>query len=385
MGNTVRMNASRQTVLLHSPELEQFHYPEHIPFKTQRATLMRRTVYSMGLLAGPEAREVAPRMATREELELYHAPKYLDAIRRAEQGDLPPESFLMGLGTPDCPVFTGMYDYAALACGGTMTGARLILSGEADIAFNPSGGFHHAHRDRAGGFCYLNDVVLGALLLTTAGRRVLFLDLDVHHCDGVQAAFWTRRDVMTVSLHESGKMLFPGTGEVDEIGECNGRGYSVNVPLPVGTYDGAYLKAYHEVVVPLIKAYNPDVLMLELGMDTLAGDPLAHLHLTNNSIADIVASLRTFGMPILAVGGGGYNVEATVRSWALMWSALCGEQDDDASMGMGGVMLENTDWFGGLRDRALISDAGMRGTVDAEVAATLERVRKLVFPIHGLA
>jgi acetoin utilization protein AcuC len=378
------MNVSRQAVLLHSPEIEQFQYPDFIPLKTQRAKLLRRAVYSMGLLCGPDAREVAPRKATREELELYHAPHYLDAIQRAERGDVPAGSLRMGLGSPDCPVFAGMYDYSALACGATLAGARLIIGGEADVAFNPSGGYHHAHRDRAGGFCYMNDVVLGALVLSAAGRRVLFLDLDVHHCDGVQAAFWTRRDVMTISLHESGKTLFPGTGNEDEIGECDGRGCSVNVPLPVGTYDAAYMKAYRDVALPLIEAYAPDVLMLELGMDTLAGDPLAHLQLTNSVIADIVASLRDLNKPILAVGGGGYNVDATVRGWALMWSVLCGEQDCDASTGMGDLMLENTGWVGGLRDGAPVSEAGKRESVDADLDATIRRVRKLVFPLHGL-
>jgi len=299
-------------------------------------------------------------------------------------GELPPEAFAMGFGTPDCPVFRGMYDYAACAVGASMTGARLILSGEATIAFNPSGGYHHAHAARAAGFCYLNDLVLAALTLTAAGRRVLFLDLDVHHCDGVQAAFYERPDVMTISLHENGHTLFPGTGFEFEIGAGEGTGYTVNIPLPVGTYDDAYFRAFHEVAWPLIRAYAPDVIITELGMDGLAGDPLAHLHLTNNVYADIVERLLSLGKPILATGGGGYNVENTVRGWTLLWSVLCGEQSHDWSMGMGGVMLENTDWFGGLRDRMLLSDAGRRDEVDREISATVARLKAAVFPLHGL-
>jgi acetoin utilization protein AcuC len=375
---------SRKTIFLHSAELEQFQYPPECPFNTRRAAMTRRKIASLGLLDGPDRGEVPPVPATRAELERFHEPAYLDALRKAGEGDLDPTGFARGLGTPDCPVFRGMYEYAALAAGATITGARAILSGEAHAAFNPSGGYHHAAPDRCAGFCYVNDIVLGAMVLADAGRKVLFLDLDVHHCDGVQNAFYARRDVMTVSLHESGKSLFPGTGFEDEIGAGEGRGYAVNVPLPVGTYDGAYLRAFREVVLPLIHAYGPDAIILELGMDTLAGDPLAHLHLTNNVHAEIVPLLTAFGKPILMTGGGGYHVENTVRGWTLAWSLLCGDASTDMSIGLGGVMLENTDWSGGLRDRVLLSDAGLRGDVDREIRTVVERIRATVFPIHGL-
>jgi len=290
----------------------------------------------------------------------------------------------MGLGTDDCPVFLGMNDYATLAAGASLTGAELLLSGEADIAFNAAGGYHHAHAARASGFCYLNDVVLAALRLTSAGKRVLFLDVDAHHGDGVQDAFYDRNDVLTVSLHESGKTLFPGTGFEDEIGVGQGEGFCVNIPLPVGTFDAAYLWAFREAAWPLIRAYAADVVILELGMDGLAGDPLAHLHLTNNVFADIVGMVRGLNKPLLVTGGGGYHVDNTVRGWALAWSELCGEQEHDLSIGMGGVMLETTEWSGGLRDRILLTDAGIHATVEAELRATVDKVRSRLFPLHGL-
>jgi len=252
------------------------------------------------------------------------------------------------------------------------------------VAFNPSGGYHHAMAGRAGGFCYINDVVLAVLTLTDAGKRVLFLDVDVHHCDGVQSAFYARKDIMTISMHENGKTLFPGTGYEDEIGEGDARGYTVNIPLPVGTYDEAYERAFREVALPLIKAYDPDAIIMELGMDALAGDPLAHLNLTNNTYAEIISTVVDLGKPLLATGGGGYHIENTVRGWALAWSVFCGEESDDMVLGMGGVMLENTDWSAGLRDRVLLSDAGQRELVDREIAAMTERVKSAVFPIHGL-
>jgi len=374
-----------KSVFIYSPDLEKYNYPSECPFNTKRAGLARKTVLSMGLLSGPDRCEKLPVNLVREEMERFHSSAYLDALQKAGRGELDAEGFVMGLGTPDCPVFRGMFDYISLACGASVTGARMILSGEAGMAFNPSGGYHHAGPGFAAGFCYVNDVVLSAMVLADAGKKVLFLDMDVHHCDGVQRAFYKRSDVMTVSLHESGRTLFPGTGFENEIGEGEGRGYSINIPLPVGTYDAAYLKAFSQVALPVIKKFDPDVIIMELGMDALAGDPLAHLNLTNNVYAEVVSLVMEIGKPILATGGGGYNVDNTARGWALAWSVLCGDQDDDLSVGMGGIMLANTEWAGGLRDRVLLSDAGRRGVVDSEIETTIDLVRRTVFPIHGLA
>jgi acetoin utilization protein AcuC len=373
-----------KTVFLYASELEQYNYPAECPFNTRRAGLARKTILSMGLLSGPDRCEKPPVRLSRGEMEMFHSPAYLDALEKASKGELEAEGFAMGLGTPDCPVFPDMFDYISLACGASVIGARMLLSGEAAMAFNPSGGYHHAGPGYAAGFCYVNDVVLAVMTFAEAGKKVLFLDVDVHHCDGVQAAFYSRRDVMTVSLHESGRTLFPGTGFENEIGEGEGRGYSVNIPLPVGTYDGAYLRAFTEAALPVMRKFNPDVVIMELGMDALAGDPLAHLNLTNNVYAEIIGMVMGMGKPILATGGGGYNVDNTARGWSLAWSVLCGDQNEDLSIGMGGIMLANTDWAGGLRDRVLLSDAGRRGVVDVEIDATINLVRKAVFPIHGL-
>ena len=374
-------------LFIHSEDLDSDGYPRECPFDTRRAGQTLATVTSMGLLEGAERSVRAPERLDRRQLQAFHRPEYLDALDRAGRGELSPDEALMfGLGTPDCPIFKNMYDYVALAAGGTVTGARAILRGEAGMAFNPSGGFHHAQPAAAAGFCFLNDVVLGAMELLNGGKRVLFLDVDVHHCDGVEEAFYDRNDVMTISLHESGETLFPGTGSEKDMGVGEGYGYSVNVPLPVGTYDGAYRRLFGELVMPLMRAYDPDVIMLELGMDGLSGDPLAHLHLTNNVYADVVAKVVDLGKPVLATGGGGYHVQNTVRGWTLCWSVFCGDQEhhDAMSYGMGGVMLETTEWSGGLRDRTLLSDAGKRDSVDAAIEKTAARIRSAVFPIHGL-
>jgi len=378
--------ATRKAVFVHSVRLDELSYPPQCPFNTSRAGRLRKIVHSMGLLSGPDKIEVAPEPAQRKILEKFHSTRYLDALQDAAAGKWRMELLYMGIGTGDCPTFPDMYDYPVLACGATLTAADLILRGRADVAFNPSGGFHHARPELAAGFCYINDMAIACQVLTEAGKRVLYLDIDVHYGDGVANAFYDRKDVMTISFHESGRTLFPGTGFEDEIGQGDGKGYCVNVPLPVGTYDEAYKKAFDAIAPSLIAAFDPDVIVFEFGADALAGDPLAHLRLTNNTCADIIASLLTFHKPILMTGGGGYNVENTVRAWALGWSVLCGADgpDSHANIGLGGVMLESTDWSGGLRDRQLPPSPQQRRNVLPEIEAVIKAIKTNIFPLHGL-
>ncbi len=373
-------------MFVHGPALDGEVYPEGCPFNTRRAGRVRELAESLGLLSPPDRIIVPPVPATRADLGRFHTPAYLDLLEQAERGELGFDGLKSGLGTMDCPLFARMYRYPALAVGGTLVAARALIDGRARVAFNPSGGFHHAMPDRAGGFCYLNDVVLGAMELVDAGLRVAVLDIDAHHSDGVQHAFWSRRDVLVISVHESGATLFPGTGFEDEIGEGEGRGYTLNVPLPAAATDPVFEAAMREVVWPVLDAYRPDVVVLEMGMDVLAGDPLTHLRMTNNAPADVVSRLVRSGRPVLAVGGGGYHFANTVRGWTLCWSILCGAGDgmDDYGGGVGGMMLQNTDWLGGLRDRPTVPDPEETATLMAELAPRLERIRREVFPIHGL-
>ncbi len=378
--------APRSAIFIYSQATEKYPYPPEHPFKTERAHRARQIIESMGWLSGDGRREVSPRPASRAALKKVHTARYLHALKSASDGRWDSDAMAMGIGTPDCPGFQGLYDQAVLATGATLTGVKAILTGKAEVAFNPHGGFHHAHPERAGGFCYINDVAIACQVFTEAGKRVLYVDIDVHNGDGVAAFFCERRDVMTISLHENPRILFPGTGFEDEIGQGEGRGYCVNVPLPVGTYDLVYLNAFEAVVLPLIRAFCPDVFVFELGADTLAGDPLAHLQLTNNAYVDVLNHLLSFGKPILMTGGGGYNVENTARAWALAWGVLSGAEDgQDAHLGMGGVMLASTDWQGGLRDRDLLIPEQQRESVASTIRSTIGRVRQLVFPVHGLS
>jgi len=374
-----------RAAFIHSPELEKYNYPPDCPFNIQRAGRTRKILNSMGLLTGPDRSEVAPEPADRLVLKKFHSARYLHVLKEAAEGRWDAEALNMGIGTSDCPVFRDMYDYSVWAAGATLTGAKLILSGEADIVFNPSGGLHHAGPERASGFCYINDMALACLTLAEEGKKVLYLDVDVHFGDGVAHAFYDRSDVMTISFHESGRTLFPGTGFEDEIGTGKGKGYCVNVPLPVGTYDEAYMMAFEAIALPLIRAYNPDVIVFELGADTLAGDPLAHLQLTNNTYVGIIRYLLKFNKPILATGGGGYHIGNTVRAWALAWSVFCGATDDhDMNLAAGGVLLESTDWQGGLQDRVLAVSSQQRDFVMPQVQTVIESVKANIFPFHHL-
>jgi acetoin utilization protein AcuC len=377
--------SGRRAAFIHSSQIEQYSYPEGCPFRNERAGKLRKTLYSMGLLSGQGISEVAPVPADRQALKRFHSARYLHALKNAAKGKWDIQALHMGIGTEDVPIFRDMYDYAVLATGATLVGADLILAGEVDIAFNPSGGYHHAFPEKAAGFCYINDNAIACSILAEAGKRVLYLDVDVHNGDGVAHAFYDRSDVMTISLHENPKMLFPGTGFEDEIGEGKGKGFCVNLPLPVGTYDRAYLYAFESVVMPLIGAFAPEVIVFELGVDALAGDPLAHLQLTNNTYVEVIQRLLNFGIPILATGGGGYNVENSVRAWALAWTVFTGD-DDQLSLGalMGGVMMESTDWQGGLRDRELVATDEQKQAVLPALDASIDIVKAKVFPFHGL-
>ncbi|MBN2802971.1 MAG: acetoin utilization protein AcuC [Deltaproteobacteria bacterium] len=358
----------KKIVFIHSDKLDENGYPDDCPFSSRRAGMTLSTIDSLGILAYSNVSIVEPEMLDESELLKFHTPEYLEVLKQSSFGEHNYKALKMGLGTPDCPIFKDMFNYSVLAAGGTVTGAQLLIDNKADIVFNASGGFHHAKPSAAAGFCYINDIVLGVKKLIDADKKVMVIDIDAHHFDGVQDAFYDTDKVTCISFHEDGKTLFPGTGDLPEIGDGAGLGFTVNVPLPVGTYDDVFKKAFMEIVLPKIEMDKPDVLVVELGMDGLAGDPLAHLNLSNNVYADITDTLNNLNIPMLITGGGGYNVNDTVRGWALSFGTLVeGKHDDLLIAGMGGVMLENTAWFGGLRDRTLVTHSGYRKDVDEKI------------------
>lgn len=376
---------AKRLAFLYAPEIEGLSYPPDCPFKIQRAGMTRQRLMSFGLLGDSNHTEVAPRKATHEDLLQLHQADYLDQLQRAAAGELTVDGLHMGLGQEDTPVFPDLYEYGCWACGAGLTAANLLIDGKADIAFNLPGGFHHAFPAKAGGFCYLNDVALACHHLTQAGKRVACVDIDAHHGDGTQAIFYKRKDVFTISTHESGKTLFPWGGFEDEIGEGDGLGCNANLSLPAGTYDEAFVPAIDRVVLPLLKSNDPDVIVMELGMDILAGDPLTHLHMTNNVVVDVMQRLLALDKPLLVAGGGGYNVENTVRAWALAWRSCSGDDDaDDFSFGLGGVMLASSEWAGGLRDRVLPVIDEQRQAVEPPLQQSIDRLLSHLSPYHDL-
>ena len=373
---------SSKAAFIHSTDIEQFHYPANCPFKTERAG------ETYNILAANDIsffRKENPREATTEELLWFHTESYLALLKRISTGEVHSDDLFSGVGTDDCPIFSDLYPYAVLAAGGSLRAAEMLLNDETHYCFNPSGGYHHAFTDKAGGFCYINDVVLACKKLVSGGKRVFCLDLDAHHGNGTQAAFYDDPSVFTVSFHESGKTLFPWGGYEDEIGEKKGKGFNVNVPLPAGTDDDCFTTTFSAIVPSLLKAYTPDYIVLEIGMDILTVDPLTHLGMTNNAIADILPILTGTGIPILMVGGGGYNPSATARGWALTWQVLCGQEpDNDSTIGMGGMFLGNSEWNAGLRDMRSYAGVEEKQTIIAQLNTTIDTIRKVIFPLHGI-
>ena len=314
-----------------SPELGRpMLGPDH-PFKAVRLPLTRSLLEHAGLLAPGEV--VAPSRMDERLLTTVHDGAYVEAVKAAARGGVIDDPWSYGLGTSDNPIVADMDRAALRICDATVTAADLVARGEALRAASFAGGLHHAHRDRASGFCLFNDLALAIEWLTSRyGLRVAYLDIDAHHGDGVQGLFDDRADVLTVSLHESGRYLFPGTGFEDEIGRGEGLGACVNVPLDPGTGDASYLEVFDLVVPAAIDAFAPDVLLLQAGADAHRRDPLAHLELSLAGLDAVYARVvdladRHTGGRLIVTGGGGYDPYQTVpRAWALLWCRMTGQR-----------------------------------------------------------
>lgn len=300
--------------------------PEH-PFKPLRLELTRTLSRACGLLE--DRHEVVPEPLSRDELLELHDPDYVAAVEGVSHGEHVPNAVRYGLGTSDNPIFPNMHEAILAVCGASVTAARLLASGEVTRAASFSGGLHHAMRAQMSGFCTYNDAALAIHeLVTKHGQRVAYIDIDAHHGDGVQDFFYTSGEVLTFSAHESGRYLFPGTGFVDETGEGNGKGSSLNLPLEPFTEDASYLAGLETVLPRALEAFRPDIIVLQAGADMHRNDPLSHLSLSVQGIAEsykLVSDLAdTYcGSKLLALGGGGYDPYRTVpRLWTLLWAIL---------------------------------------------------------------
>lgn len=314
-------------VFIYEPALSRYQLSESHPFKPLRLELTRTLLELSGLLAPEHCRPPVP--LPEKALYAVHERHYVELVKRLSSGEEDPDALSYGLGTGDNPIFPQMHEAILRVCAATVTAVELVASGQAQRAVNLAGGLHHAHPARASGFCLYNDLALGIHHATSRyGMRVAYVDLDAHHGDGVQEIFYRSGEVMTISLHESGRYLFPGTGHTYETGQGAGRGLSVNAPLEPYTDDDSYLAVFEAVVPVALRRFQPDLIILQAGADMHRYDPLADLLLSVQGMARSYQRISELadelcGGRLVATGGGGYDPYRTVpRAWAQLWAAV---------------------------------------------------------------
>lgn len=358
--------------LVFSEAMKAYDFGGEHPLNARRLQLTVERIHALSLLEDATNAVLAPpRLATWDELLAHHDAEYLEALKRAGQTGRPEPEF--GLGHGDNPVFPDMLAVAALAAGGSILAAEKVMDGAWRHAFALGGGLHHAQRSYASGFCLLNDPALAIqAALDRGARRVVYVDIDVHHGDGVQALFYGDPRVMTISLHQSGRTLYPGTGFVDEMGAGAGRGTSVNIAFPPYTGDALFLETIERVVVPLTTAFAPDLLVTQNGCDTHIDDPLATLMVTLDGYATAVRRLHRLaheaaGGRLVALGGGGYAIDTVVP---FAWSALFADLVDAPPPEL-------------RAEQAPPQAAAMQEQIRHTVERQIERLHRDLFPLHG--
>jgi acetoin utilization protein AcuC len=382
------------TLVMWDDALLAYDLGDH-PLDPVRVELTIALARALGVLDRPEVRIEAPQPADDAALLTVHDAAYLAAVRAAAGN-----RFFTGFGlnTPDNPVFPHMHEASALVAGATRRAAQAVWQGEATRAVSVAGGLHHAMPNRASGFCVYNDPAVAiAHLLELGAERIAYVDIDVHHGDGVQDIFYHDRRVLTISLHESPRTLFPGTGYPDEIGGLGAEGSAINVALPAGTDDAGWLRAFHAVVPPVLRAFRPQLLLSQCGADTHRLDPLANLRLTVDGQRAAYLMLRELADELcdgrwVATGGGGYAlVEAVPRAWTHLLAVATGEP-------LAPTTATPEDWRAYAKQRcphrtpptSMTDDADITfepwqpsaqpGTVDRAIAAT----RRAIAPFFGL-
>ena len=323
-----------RATLVYDPRMAEYRFGASHPLLPERFVLAVELMRAWGLVGdGPgQATVVAPDSASDEDLLRVHSDAYINVVRNERAPSIANE--FHGLGQGDTPRFPRMHEASALIAGGTIAALDGVLAGDFVRAFNPAGGLHHAHRERAAGFCVYNDCAVAIAHATAArkGLRVAYVDIDAHHGDGVEEAFRDRSDVLTISLHESGRYLYPGTGAARDVGEGSGVGYSVNVALPPYSGPREYHLAWDRVAEPALRAFRPDVIVAQLGADSHQGDPLTHLRMTVAGHASLVERIAGIADELCegrlaATGGGGYEAFSAVpRMWACAMAVLLGVQ-----------------------------------------------------------
>jgi acetoin utilization protein AcuC len=378
--------------------LTAYNFGEGHPLAPVRVELTIALARAFGVLDAEGVSVARPEPATDAELELIHDPEYITAVRAASGGRPDVSVLRYGLGTADDPVFPGMHDASALVAGATLAAARAMWTGRTQHGASIAGGLHHAMRGYASGFCIYKDPAIAiAWLLSAGAERIAYIDIDVHHGDGVQAAFYSDPRVLTISLHESPATLFPGTGRPDESGAAGAPGSAVNVALPAGTPDAGWLRAFHATVPPLVRAFGPQVIVSQHGCDTHWMDPLANLEVSIDAQRTVHAAIHALAHEVaggrwLLTGGGGYErLQVVPRTWTHLLAEASGRPVDPSTPTPAGWREFAASRTRGRAPELMTEGAAGRYTafeagydpaepVDQAIMAT----RLAVFPEHGL-
>ncbi|KAK9235299.1 hypothetical protein V1525DRAFT_365334 [Lipomyces kononenkoae] len=320
----VLSSQKQRVAYFYDSDVGNYAYGAGHPMKPHRIRMAHSLIMNYGLYKKMEIYRAKP--ATKQEMCQFHTDEYVDFLSRVTPDNMDmfaKEQVKFNVGD-DCPVFDGLFEFCSISGGGSMEGAARLNRGKCDIAINWSGGLHHAKKSEASGFCYVNDIVLGILELLRYHPRVVYIDIDVHHGDGVEEAFYTTDRVMTCSFHKYGE-YFPGTGELRDTGIGKGKNYAVNFPLRDGIDDVTYKSVFEPVITAIMEWYRPTAVVLQCGGDSLSGDRLGCFNLSMKGHANCVNFVKSFGLPTLVVGGGGYTMRNVARTWTYETGLLVGQ------------------------------------------------------------
>ena len=319
-----------RTTLVYSEKFLNYNLGPTHPLRPIRVKLTHDLIQAKGLIDNKSITTTNARVATEEEILLFHEAEYVQLVKKySEKG-----SGVLDMG--DTPAFKGCFEATSLVVGASLEACDRVMNGEVEHAFNPSGGLHHAHPERASGFCIFNDPAISINYLKKKHgiKKLVYLDIDAHHGDGVMYGFYDDPSVLDIDFHESGRYLFPGTGFPDETGEGEAKGLKLNIPLPPDTGDRAYLKAFQRIVPAAIKRFKPDIILVQCGADGHADDRLANLRLTTKTYETVVSEMHALAHELcrgrlMLFGGGGYTLSNVPRVWTVAFAALVGQKLDD--------------------------------------------------------
>ncbi|EQC26844.1 histone deacetylase 1 [Saprolegnia diclina VS20] len=325
----VHGTVKKRVSYFYDSEIGNYHYGPNHPMKPHRVRMTHNLVTNYGLTK--HMRIFRPQLVGWEDLTRFHSDDYIHFLRTVTPDNM--HNYLRQLQRfnvgEDCPVFDGLFEFCQLSASGSIGGAARLNDKSADIVINWGGGLHHAKRSEASGFCYVNDCVLGILELLKEHARVLYIDIDIHHGDGVEEAFYTTNRVMTVSFHKYGE-YFPGTGDIKDVGYGEGKNYSVNFPCRDGMDDESFTSIFRAVISKVMEHFAPGAVVLQCGADSLSGDRLGCFNLSVKGHGDCVAFVKSFNIPMLVLGGGGYTLRNVPRCWCYETSVALGVEIPDA-------------------------------------------------------